>query len=252
MNNSILAKNILIHKQIEEIYDECEKHNIKLVLLKGAALVELFAEYSFWRDMEDIDVLVNKKDYDKFVNLLKVLGYKNMPFDPNVMYSEDRPAKIDIFCELWYLSKKENVMLFNKLQKVDKFYILPPEEMVRHIYYHMYIEHNYIDERWVKDIEIIKSKFQINIDLDNLLPFWIKFFLNKKIFYKGHILEFLVLPLDKKIQFLTKKFFPSYKFLLKRYNLKNRYLLPLAYLYRFYSLLLRAVCFLHRLLLEKN
>ncbi len=252
MNSSLVAKNVLIHKQIEEICDECEKQEIKLVLLKGAALIELFPEYSFYRDMEDIDVMVNKKDYDKFVKLLKNLGYKNVPSDPNTLYSEDKPVKIDIFTELWYLSKKENFVLFNNLQKVGKFYVLPPEEMLRHICYHMYIEHNYIEEKWLKDIEIIKSKFCVEINFESFIPKWIRIWVNKKIFYKGHLLEFFVLPLDKKIQFLIKKLFPSSKFLLKRYNLRNKFFLPIVYFYRFYSLLLRTIYVFYQLMFIKN
>jgi len=252
MNNSILAKNLLVHKQIEEICDECEKQNIKLVLLKGAALVELFPEYSFYRDMEDIDVIVCKKDYDKFINLLKSLGYKNMPSEPSTMFSENKPLKIDIFTDLWYLSKKENVILFKNLQKVRKFYVLPPKEMLRHIVYHMYIEHNFVDERWLKDIELIKSKFHLETDYESLFPFWIRSWINKKIFYKGHILEFLVLPINKKIQFLIKKFFPSPKFVEKRYNLKTSFLLPFVYFYRFFSLIVHTINVFYKLVFAEK
>ncbi|MFN3550700.1 MAG: nucleotidyltransferase family protein [Endomicrobiia bacterium] len=231
----ILVRNILIHNEIKKIKQECCKNNIKLILLKGAALVELFPEYSFFRDMEDVDVLVEKKDFCKFLNILKYLGYELYYEDPNVVYKKDIDLKIDILTELWYLNNKENKKLINSCIEKEGLYFLPPKEMLRHIIIHSYIEHNYIEEKWLKDIMLIKEKFNIDFEMKNYIPKKFLIFVNKKIYYKGHFLQFLFLPFSKKISFLFKKFFPKIDFMIRRYAIKDIFALPFFYFYRWAS-----------------
>ncbi|MCX7716103.1 MAG: nucleotidyltransferase family protein [Endomicrobia bacterium] len=253
IDNSIFVKNILIHHQLDEILNETEKLGIKVVLLKGAALIELFPEYSFCRDMEDIDVLINKKDYKKFIKLLFSLGYKFCDFDPKTLYKENMPAKIDVSCELWYLSKKENVEIMRKLCKINNFYILPVSEMVRNILYHMYVEHNSIETKWEKDVELLKSKYNIKEDVmkemkEILKNRLIKILLKAQVMYKGHILQFFILPFGKKLNYIFNKIFPEKEFLIHRYKVKTQILLPVWYLYRCCSIFFRIGVFFSKLL----
>lgn len=232
MKSSVLARNILIHDQIKKIAEVCEKNNIKLVLLKGAALVELFPEYSFEREMEDIDVLVEKKDLKKFVDILKGLGYKHYPEDPNVLYNEEVDIKIDITTRLWYYSLKENKKLCNNLIKITNFYILPPKELLKHIVFHSYLEHNFVEEKWTKDVLLLKEKFAVDVNEEELIPKFVLKLLNKKSYYKGHLIQFLYLPWYRKINFLFTKLFPNKNFMFHRYGFKNVLLLPFFYIYR--------------------
>lgn len=234
-NNQILARNILIHNELEKISEECEKNGIKLILLKGAALIELFPEYSFEREMEDIDVLVDKNNFYKFLNILKNLGYKNYPQDPNVVYKKDINLKIDITTKLWYLNDKENKKLINSCLKIGELYFLPPKEMLKHIVLHSYVEHNYIEPKWLKDIELIIKNFNLKFKIENYVPKIFLNFLDKRIYYKGHFLQFFFLPFNEKIKFLVKKFFPTKEFMLRRYNIKNIFVLPFFYFYRWVS-----------------
>ncbi len=233
--NKILARNILIHQEIKKIKDECCNNNIRLILLKGAALIELFAEYSFFREMEDIDVLVENKYFYKFLNILKNLGYQPYCGDPNVVYKKDIDLKIDILTELWYLKRKENEKLMNSCVEKDGMYFLAPEEMLRHIIIHSYIEHNHIEDKWLKDISLIKEKFNLNFGIEDYIPKKFLNFINKKIYYKGHFLQFLFLPLSKKVRFLLRKIFPSKEFMVRRYSIKNILTLPFFYFYRWAS-----------------
>jgi len=246
--NNIIARNILIHKEIEKISQKCVENSIKLVLLKGVALIELFPEYSFERYMEDVDVLIEEKSLKKFRDILFSLGYNEYKEDPNVMYNKQIDLKIDISTRLWYLSKKENQKVINSALKVRDFYILQPNEFLKHIVLHAYIEHNYIENKWIKDIELIKNKYSLQLDLEKILPKFVVFLLKRKIYYKGHILQFYFLPWKQKFIFLLQKFLPSKEFMRRRYNIKYNFLLPIFYLYRWASFVINSFLFFNNLI----
>ncbi|MFQ3676033.1 MAG: nucleotidyltransferase family protein, partial [Endomicrobiia bacterium] len=107
-NKDIFSRNILFHSEIVRISEECFKQNIRLILLKGTAMIEMFPEYSFERELEDIDVLVEKKVYKKFKKLLSELGYEEVLCDPHAMFNKQKNVQIDIETKLWYLNEKEN------------------------------------------------------------------------------------------------------------------------------------------------
>lgn len=237
INLNILFRNILIHNEIEKISTISDKYGIKLVLLKGAALIELFPEYSFIRELEDIDVMIEKKDFKMFVNILKDFGYVLSEDDPNVMSNENLNIKIDITTDLWYMTKKEKVKLFGSLLKLKNFYVLPPKEMLKHILIHSYINHNFLDEKWQKDIKLLIEKFSLNVEDVFKIPKIIFMFLRKEIFYKGHFLPLFLLPFNRKAEFLFNKLFPSADFIIRRYNIKKRFLIPFFYIYRIIDIL---------------
>lgn len=246
--NNIIARNIVIHNEIEKIAKECIKNGIKMILLKGAALIELFPEYSFSRDMEDVDVLVEEKNLDKFKKILENLGYQDVKDDPNVMYNPQLGVKIDIATKLWYLSKKENMKVILRSKRINNFYILPEEEIVRHILYHIYFEHNYEDKKWTTDLNLLKEKLNKNFDYNKSLSSFVKNNLNNDIFYKGHIFKFFLLPFFEKINYVVEKFFPSKEFLIKRYNIKSKFLLPLYFFYRWVSIVFNSIVVFNKML----
>lgn len=236
MSKNILARNIIIHNYIEQISNECSKQGIRFILLKGAALIELFPEYSFEREMEDIDVLVEEKFYNKFIDILQKLGFKQSQTDPNVMYFND--IKIDVTTKLWYLNKKENTKVIKSAIKLkDNIYVLSPLEMLRNILYHAYIEHNYLDSKWEKDIEILKKYYRLEFSFK--FPKIVDFFLKLNIYHKGHIVKFLFLPWHKRLCHFFYYIFPSTEFMLKRYNVRFASFLPFFYLYRVLDLYIK-------------
>ncbi len=238
INLKILFRNILIYNEIEKLSAISYKYGIKLILLKGAALIEIFPEYSFIRELEDIDVMIEKKDFKMFVNILKSLGYAQSEDDPNVMFKKELNIKIDITTDLWYMTRKEKVKLFNSLLKIKNFYILPPKEMLKHILIHSYISHNFLDKKWQKDIELLVERFNLNVEDVFKIPKIIFIFLRKKIFYKGHFLPLFLLPFNRKVEFLFYKFFPSTDFIIRRYNIKKNFLIPFFYIYRIVDIII--------------
>lgn len=236
--NNILVRNILIRKQIEEIVDECSRYNIKLVLLKGVALIELFPEYTFDREIEDIDVLIKESDYKRFVSLLEKLGYRRVPYDPYAMFHPEKVAYVDISPGIWYLSKKDNVKLINSAVHLKEFgsslncYVLPLKEMLNYIYLHTYIHHAEKEHKWEKDIFILSKKMNSQLPIEHLHFPFLSF---QKIPYKGYILRFLILPVGLKLRYIFSVLFPSLKFMFGRYNIKCKILpfgiLKIAFLY---------------------
>lgn len=163
----IFSRNILFHNEIISISKKCREEEIKLILLKGAAMVELFPEYSFRREMEDIDVLIEQKNYEKFRKLLYELGYKEVPFDPHAMYNEQKDIQIDIETRVWYLSKKENWFLIHNAKHLSDFgietdcYVLSPQDMLNYTYIHSYIHHARKENKWEEDVKMIIEKFHL-------------------------------------------------------------------------------------------
>lgn len=238
MRKEIIVKNLIAHSQIEELSRECKNHHIKFILLKGAALIELFDKYSFERDMEDIDILVEEKNYEKFIEILKKLGYTQSKEDPNVMLSKGK-LKLDITTHLWYLNKKENFEVINRAMKVKDFYVLSLSDMIKHIFFHSLFEHGYLEEKWLNDIELIKLHFNIEPKIEMPISRLVRFMLRLNFYYKGHIVKFLILPWKKKLVYLFNCLFPSKEFMKKRYNVKISLFLPFFYFYRIFSVVLK-------------
>ncbi|MCS7151028.1 MAG: nucleotidyltransferase family protein [Endomicrobia bacterium] len=238
--NPVLARNVLIHNEIERISNECVRNNIKLILLKGAALIELFPEYSFEREMEDVDILIEKENYIKFIKILKKLGYSEVPYDPNAMYNENLGLKIDISTKLWYLTDRQNKKIMNQAIRINNFYVLPMQEILRHIIYHMYFEHNFEFKKWNNDVRIL---IQYGAEIDFRIPTFVRRLMNTKVFYKGHIIKLLVLPWGAKVKYIIEKFFPTDSFLFRRYsNMRNlSVLFPLVLFYRWVRLVYNTI-----------
>lgn len=243
-NNQILARNILIHNELEKISEECEKNGIKLILLKGAALIELFPEYSFEREMEDVDVLIEEKNFLKFLNILRSLGYEYYSEDPNVMYKNEIGLKIDITTKLWYLTKKENQKLINSCFRKGNFYFLPPNQMFKHIFLHSQLIHSNTEEKWLKDIKLLSKRMNMDFEYIKIS----NIFLNRNYHYYGHILQLYYLPWRQKIMFVIDRIFPSFEFMIRRYKIKRKVLIPFYYFFRLADLSIKTFLFLSRLI----
>ncbi len=220
---TILAKNILIHSELENICKICSQQNIKIVLYRGAAMVEIFPEYTFEREMEDVDVLIEPHNVEQFRKILSSLGYIDREDDPNVMMKHvgNQIVCIDISTGLWYYTKKQNFKIFSRIEHVKKYgseldcYILPLEEMLKEIYIHSLL-HGKNEKKWFSDIKLLQKVLNFTnyeLTINNVCKFLVK----QNIVYKGHIIKFLFLPFNRKILLLFTTLFPSVKFLSRRY-----------------------------------
>ncbi len=247
-----LAINICIHGQINEISELGKVHSIKVILLKGAAMIELFPEYSFIRSMEDIDIVVFQKDYERFRSMLEDSGYISVKEDPCAMYHPDKNVTVDISRGLWYMSESElerSIIPLSDYNIEARCYILKPQELTRNIIIHSWM-HGRTEYKWDEDVEKLKSRFNIRIESLNLPSNVIVKFIKKgNLCHAGHIIKFLILPFGKKINYIFGMFFPGDAFLKRRYNCGKSFVaIGSAYVFRWFNLLYNFAVFFSNVL----
>ena len=239
MSVEILARNILVLDQVEEIATAFSTESIYFVLLKGIALVNLLPEYLSYRVMEDIDILVRPEQLEKAKETLYSLRYKKSDYDPYAFRRESSPAYVDLCDGLWYLNKKENLELFFNAISIPIIdsrvfvKVLSPEDCYINLLAHSIIHHTKMELRWFNDLKLLEDKFNdklnrgkikfkcknYGIPLNSSLNTKHKFLGTFAILQKGHIQRFIFLPLLRKAVYLFNTLFPSTKFLVDRYDL---------------------------------
>ena len=75
-----LARNTKLFEALKEILHEFNKHNIDVILLKGAYLAPFVYKDIGLREMSDLDLLVRKEQLHEAVDIVKGLGYTQPPF----------------------------------------------------------------------------------------------------------------------------------------------------------------------------
>ena len=137
-----------------------------MILLKGLALAETVYEHIGEREFSDIDFLVRKKDLPLTQKIISESGYQLMqgsrPFYTKKM---PWPVTLHLHHEIPYMKEEE---IWNNLKSIrinnTEVYILPPEENLLYLIYHMAVSHGYIKEKWVKDIDRVVSHYEKEID----------------------------------------------------------------------------------------
>lgn len=67
------------HKKARTLFNELNKLKIKFIVFKGFAFTYLLYNNSILRPYSDMDILIDKKDYDAVLKLLVQLGYQQFP-----------------------------------------------------------------------------------------------------------------------------------------------------------------------------
>ncbi|MBN1824063.1 MAG: nucleotidyltransferase family protein [Endomicrobiales bacterium] len=246
---SVLSDNIRIFSQLTELAETLRSKGIRTVLLKGAALIALFPEYSRTREMIDIDILVKRKDVETLRQTLLEEGYGPCPGEPCSFFSSSRIAHIDITDNLWYLSARENEELFEQslghpVEGLPGMHHLPPLQMYAHLIAHACIHHSMEEEKWKDDLRLLENKWKEHLARGEVREILRKYGIHSAyeiysgteegcgIFgkvvrraafsSKGHLMRFWFLPFRKKTAYLLSSLFPTDEFLISRYNIKNR------------------------------
>lgn len=168
MNIELFARNLLIRKQAAETVKALESAGVETVLLKGAALMEISPEYSFEREVEDIDILIKPGFLGKALDALLSFGYSHVPQDPYAFSSARYPVPVDLCEGLWYLNKEENDKIFDCAVRSSNFRILPPDEFLIQIYAHSMFHHARKEKKWERDMEILKTAYGGEIDFSGI------------------------------------------------------------------------------------
>ncbi|MBI5115785.1 nucleotidyltransferase family protein [Candidatus Poribacteria bacterium] len=73
-------RNLLCHSELENVLSSFNLLGIETIILKGAALGEIFPEYRALREMSDVDLMVQEKDLEAADEALSKLGYSHCEY----------------------------------------------------------------------------------------------------------------------------------------------------------------------------
>lgn len=272
INNKLNAY-ILYDSMLEEEYKKLttllNKNKIQYSILKGMHLKRYYPE-SYLRFMCDIDVLVNKEDFNKAGKLLLDMGYTKGEFSNHDQAYDKKPFTIELHYKL--ISQKEYGGAyfsnpFSLMEKKDNSYeyiFKRKEDEYLYYLFHLlkhYEEYgiglrNFIDlylfyKNNELDFTFIQSKYkETAFDNDCIyLEGFIKSLLDDKEEYKA-LLDAIIndktygsmhkmmekeLEKDSSFKWLLKKIFPNLKYMKNRYSVLRHkigyLLLPFLYIH---------------------
>jgi len=226
----VLAKNIISLGQIDEI----KKSFNEFALIRGLAMLVMGFYRLGERDMEDIDIVVENNNKDRFFNILRNLKYTLAPSGEYCFRRNSWELPLDVHITERYEFKE--VCFSGNLYKVysekELFF-----EFLRHTYY----QHYQMRENWKKDFLNLKEKVEIDLKelkerrLLNAYNF-VSRNLNKKIpssDYGGHFVQLMEeKSFCKKLKYFVNKIFPDVNFMKRRYGLNSSLEVVLFYFLR--------------------
>ncbi len=164
--------------QLNEMIRIFNAHGIEHILLKGSHLAEKFYSNSALRWMSDIDVLIEKSDFEKAYELLIGAGYisskpnnhdsqsgSNKHFPPLL---KDGGLAIELHWNINSQSNDHNMeMLWSRAETMMignlKTKILSPEDLLLHISFHKGCDHTFVSSLMLlNDIKEICSRNAVN------------------------------------------------------------------------------------------
>lgn len=80
------ASNLIHIKALEALEEVLSNEKLDIMLLKGASLLDIFYPGLGMRPMDDVDILVRPKDFDRLVNTLSSQGYERNARIPHVVH----------------------------------------------------------------------------------------------------------------------------------------------------------------------
>ncbi|MFH1258765.1 MAG: nucleotidyltransferase family protein [Elusimicrobiota bacterium] len=169
MNREDIGRELLIDWQVRELLGEFAKDAIESIVLKGAALRETVYAPGL-RPIDDLDLLIQKKDLPDIERVLARLNYQVLPCGELNFIRPGCPVAIDLHTEIWYLSKKNLEQLWSRalLFEIDgvEARSLGPQDNLIFIVAHAAIHHGWLEDKWLMDCALIIKKY--NLDWEEL------------------------------------------------------------------------------------
>lgn len=182
IKNKVLYDNLYYINHFKQILKKLEENKLDVIVLKGMSLINhLYNDFSL-RTFVDIDLLIQKKDVRKFVNIVSGLGYDPEYSGGNIettqkftAYNKKFKINIDILTCLnpnpfteRYLELKNN-LIWSRAEKVSydgiQSYRLSKEDeliySIFHLGFHLYFE---ISVKWLFDIYFYLEKYEAELD----------------------------------------------------------------------------------------
>jgi len=180
MNKNTLARNIVLLEELEKVLKKFEEENIEVILLKGCSLLgriytdEVITSFSK-REMEDLDLLIQKKDSSRIKEILERFGYQFVPAGDLTFvkkYGENfPPVVLDLQEKIWYIrdTKKiwENALTVENAGIETK--VLSPEEEIIFLAAHRVVHHGKINESCLLDVRKIIEHYQDKISWEEIV-----------------------------------------------------------------------------------
>ncbi len=169
--------NLILLQEADKIFSILSEKGVSLILLKGLALAETVYEHIGERAFFDIDFLVRKRDFPPAQKIISESGYQLMQ-GSRPLYTKKKPWPVTLHLhrEIPYTGEEE---IWNDLRSIminnTDVYILPPEENLLYLIYHMAISHGHPQEKWIKDIDRVIRHYEKEID-------WVKLINKAKIY----------------------------------------------------------------------
>ncbi len=156
-NKNILARNLLLLAALEEISAAAAQNGLKLILLKGAALLAEAVYGPQEREMTDLDLLIRPGDENAFDALLTGLGFKPMENSTQAYYRMAAPAVPPVIADLHtgLRHEKETEALWSRAERASKtggFRVLGFEDQVLHLASHTLLHHGCVTGRTLQDL----------------------------------------------------------------------------------------------------
>lgn len=137
-----LSHNILLCDELKIILGACKLRGVKLVLLKGLFLAKFIYQDLGLRGMTDIDVLIERKNFGVFKEILGESGYQPLAESKYHFFKENfYRIDIDVHFNIGYLGGK----VWDRVKVISdegrEIYHLSPEDLIFHSAVHSSIEH---------------------------------------------------------------------------------------------------------------
>lgn len=272
--NMQIAKDTNQTFELDNLLNKFEKNNIKVVLLKGVILKNIYPE-NYMRQMGDIDIYVDENnfekasqiminlDYKEFFDYEKHLVFKKEPFVYVEMHKKlvtDRDVGHEYLNNIWPLCVK--------YKDYQNIYELSLEDAYFFAIVHLIIHFKFtgISIKDVLDIYLYNEKYKNKLDYNKidktLKEFNILEFENniKNIAYKwfyekngndfndienfilnGYNIEnqvnYSIGKIGTKTKYLINLFFPKYKIMEEKYPILQKFpiLLPITWIHRIFK-----------------
>lgn len=156
-NNFAIIKSIISIEELKKLL----KH-LNCIPLKGSTLI-----HERIRPLQDIDILVKKKDLEKTILKLKEFGYKQIPSGEWNFFKKTTRTFLDLHTSIPYMDEYQLKELWNRTIVIRindvQARILPPEENIIYTSFHAVVQHASLSKIWIDDIiYLIETSKSIN------------------------------------------------------------------------------------------
>ncbi len=154
LNN--IGRNIILFEELKKILGFFNSAKVEVMLLRGSFFITVNDLFFLTREMEDIDIAVRKRDFEKAVKIVKSQGYVLVKSGEWAFAKKGSLAALDIHKgffgddffyedEFWRCSKEISVSGF-------KARVLSPPHQIFYSVWHSAVHHICFKRKWMEDM----------------------------------------------------------------------------------------------------